>query len=467
MENPQITVAAIGPDSAALVTPAAMDAMRGARALVLRTERHGAAALLRGEGVPFETLDALYERCEDFDSLCATAAQTLIARAREAGTLCYAVPDPASDATVYALARALPQEMRLRAVGATTLAQSAAFAALCMGVDTENLRTVTALSAADLRVQADCPLAVTEIDNRRLASDVKLWLGDLYDDETTVYFLENAAEPLAQTRAILLCELDRQPRYDHRTAALIPAVSVYERERASYEDFAQVIARLRAPGGCPWDREQTHRSLRRYMIEEACEAAEAMDGDDPMKLADELGDVLLQVVLCSQIASEHRDFTDRDVTSLVTRKMISRHEHVFGTAKAQDADAVTSVWERAKRRERGEQTPLERALEVPKTLPALLRAQKVIARLTGARPDAGLPQEAEREARQALDALLCGGDGGKEAALGALLEACCKLAHALGLDAETALRSQTRAHLERLRAGETPPGAQSQPEEGR
>ena len=240
------------------------------------------------------------------------------------------------------------------------------------GVNTENLRTVTALSTAEMRVQADCPQVITEIDNRYLASDVKLWLSDLFDDETTVYFLQNAAEPGAAAQPIALCELDRQAHYDHRTAVLVPKVGVFERRRASYEDFVQVIARLRAPGGCPWDRAQTHHTLRQYMIEEACEAADAMDGDDEMKMADELGDVLLQVVLNSCIGAEHRAFTDRDVTSMAAHKMITRHEHVFGKARAESAQAVVSVWENAKKKERGEQTALERVLDVPLSLPALM-----------------------------------------------------------------------------------------------
>lgn len=107
--------------------------------------------------------------------------------------------------------------MALRVLGGVTLTDAAACAAIPFGVNTENLRTVTALSTAEMRVQADCPQVVTEIDNRYLASDVKLWLGDLFDDETTVYFLENAAEPGATARPIELCELDRQDHYDHRT----------------------------------------------------------------------------------------------------------------------------------------------------------------------------------------------------------------------------------------------------------
>ena len=447
-----ITIVALGPDSGELLTLGALSLMRGADALELRTARHGAADVVAREAIAFDTLDALYEDCEDFDELCARAAQALADRVRGVQTLCYAVSDPVSDATVRTLARALPEDVGLRVYGGVTLADGAACAAIPFGVDTENLRVVTALSTQGLRVQADCPQVITEIDNRYLASDVKLWLGDLFDDEMTVYFLENAAEPGAQARPILLCELDRQPRYDHRTAVLVPKVSVYERQRATYEDFLEVIARLRAPGGCPWDRAQTHHTLRQYMIEEACEAAEAMDGDDAMKIADELGDVLLQVVLNSCIGAEHRAFTDRDVTSLAARKMINRHEHVFGKATASDAQAVVSVWERAKKKERGEQSALERMEEVPASLPALMRAQKVIrrqAQAAGAEPDAGAARAQAAAAMQAL----CRPDAG-EAQLGEALEALCALAQSVGLDAEIALRSATARRIERQRAGE-------------
>ena len=451
-----ITIAALGPDDPKLMTLGAYEAMTGADVLVLRTERHGVADMLRARGVAFETLDALYGQCEDFDELCALAAQRLIALARKAERLCYAVSEPVSDATVRALAAALPEGFALRVTGGVTLSDGAAGAALALGVNTENLRTITALSLDALRPQADCPQVITEIDNRCLAGDVKLWLSDLFDDETTVYFLENAASADAQALPMplpmLLCELDRQPHYDHRTAVLVPAVSVFERSRATYEDFVTVIRRLRAPGGCPWDRAQTFHTLRQYMIEEACEAADAMEAGDPDKIADELGDVLLQVVLNSCIGAEHRAFTDRDVTSLAARKMITRHEHVFGQATAKDAQAVVSVWERAKKRERGEQSALERMEEVPASLPALMRAQKVIrrqAQASGAEMNVSCAREQAASAMQAL----CRPDAG-EGQLGAALEALCALAQAMGLDAEIALRSATARRIEGQRAGD-------------
>ncbi len=450
-----ITVAALGPDSAQMLTMGALDAMRQADALVLRTKHHKAVRLLQELEIEYKTLDALYEQCEDFDELCARAAAALIKKAQTVEQLCYAVSEPGSDATVRTLASALPEGMELRVIGGVSLSDCAACAVIPYGVNTENMRTVTALSVEELRVQADSPQVITEIDNRYIASDVKLWLSDLFEDEMTVYFLENAAQPGAVARPIMLCDLDRQEHYDHRTAVLVPRVSVYERSRATYEDFVEVIARLRGPGGCPWDRAQTHHTLRQYMIEEACEAAEAMDGEDDMKIADELGDVLLQVVLNSCIGAEHRTFTDRDVTSMAAHKMITRHEHVFGRAKADSAQAVTSVWENAKKKERGEQTALERVLDVPVSLPALMRGQKSIRREWQAKGETHARSEVIAHVRSAADAL-CAEDAGEEE-LGAALMSLCAAAHAMDLDAETALRAAIGLRIEQLRQEDKKP----------
>lgn len=130
MEPIMITITALGPDDASLLTLGAIEAMKGAKRLVLRTARHAAAAYLREMGVAFETLDALYEECEDFDELCEMAAEQLTSMARESGSLCYAVSEPVSDATVRALCAALDEDMSVRVLGGVTLAQGAACAAI-------------------------------------------------------------------------------------------------------------------------------------------------------------------------------------------------------------------------------------------------------------------------------------------------------------------------------------------------
>ena len=158
------------------------------------------------------------------------------------------------------------------------------------------------------------------------------------------------------------------------------------------------------------------------------------------------------MVLNSCIGAEHRAFTDRDVTSMAAHKMITRHEHVFGKAKADSAQAVTSVWENAKKKERGEQTALERVLDIAPSLPALMRAQKAVRREQQAKGEPSNLKAALEQARRAVDALTQEGAG--EGELGAALMSLCAAAHAMDLDAETALRSAIAANVERLRREE-------------
>ncbi len=150
-----------------------------------------------------------------------------------------------------------------------------------------------------------------------------------------------------------------------------------ENTKKSFRDLCDIIARLRAPDGCPWDREQTHQSLKKHMIEEAYEAAETFDGSDGMKMADELGDVLLQVVLHAQIGAEAGEFTIDDVTDAVCRKMIVRHPHIFGDKHFDTSEKVLDEWEAIKRKERGQTTLSEEMEGVSRALPALTWGEKL------------------------------------------------------------------------------------------
>lgn len=148
-------------------------------------------------------------------------------------------------------------------------------------------------------------------------------------------------------------------------------------KKKNFYDLCEIIEALRAPGGCPWDREQTHLSLKRYMIEEAYEAAETFESGDGAKMADELGDVLLQVVLHAQIGKENGEFTVDDITDAVSRKMITRHPHVFGDSEASKTDDVLNNWDEIKRRERGQEAVSEAMEGISKALPALTRGEKI------------------------------------------------------------------------------------------
>ena len=155
------------------------------------------------------------------------------------------------------------------------------------------------------------------------------------------------------------------------------ALKYVGKSRYTLEDLKEIITILRAPDGCPWDREQTHESNRRNFLEEAYEAAEAFDLDDPELMKEELGDVLMQVLFNIHMEEEAGRFTTDDVTDHVVRKLIFRHPHVFGTAAADTSEEVLVNWEALKRQEKGQQTTADAMDAVARSLPALWRADKL------------------------------------------------------------------------------------------
>lgn len=148
-------------------------------------------------------------------------------------------------------------------------------------------------------------------------------------------------------------------------------------KKYTYKDLLDIMVKLRSPGGCPWDRDQDHRSLKRYLIEEAYEVLEAIDEGDPVKLCDELGDLLLQVVFHAEIAGEAGQFDMEDVINAVSTKMVKRHRHVFGEEEAETPDDVMRIWEQVKKEEKGHETQTKVLKDVPGNLPSLMRSYKV------------------------------------------------------------------------------------------
>ena len=208
-----------------------------------------------------------------------------------------------------------------------------------------------------------------------------------------------------------------------------------------FDEFVDVIAALRAPDGCPWDREQTHASIAKNMVEEAYEAVHAIESDDVAELREELGDVLLQVVLHSQIAADGAEFTIDDVVSEITAKIIRRHPHVFGDAQAASADEVLVTWDRIKAGERASKN--QGLLDtVPHALPALMLAQQISRKAVSAGFEWESLDDVWEKVREELAELAAEEPGSPEAAdeIGDVLFTVVNLARKQGIDAETALR---------------------------
>jgi MazG family protein len=242
----------------------------------------------------------------------------------------------------------------------------------------------------------------------------------------------------------------------------------------AFRDFVAVVKALRTPGtGCPWDLEQDHRTLRPYLIEEAYEVLDAIDRGDDSALRDELGDLLLQVVLHAQLADDRAVFSITDVARGITEKMVRRHPHVFGHVQARDAGEVRRNWEQIKAAERrdagGESSQAEALARVPEGLPALLRAQRLDEKATPGDEGRGALEPLLRKLRQHLAALQAqasaGGPGDGAAGqtvepldvqIGRLLFDLCRLARRLGVSAEDSLRAYNRRFVEQGREDGSP-----------
>lgn len=236
-------------------------------------------------------------------------------------------------------------------------------------------------------------------------------------------------------------------------------VSCASEAAPAFEAFVDTIAQLRAPGGCPWDREQTHVSISRNMIEEAYEAVDAIEHEDARHLREELGDVLLQVVLQSQIAADAGEFTVADVCRDVNEKMIRRHPHVFGEAAASSAGEVLDLWDQVKLAEKsaaeGEEADQPEGLldSVPVSFPALLQAYKISRKAVSAGFEWDTVDDVwtkvEEEIAEFKEACATGTQAEKEMEFGDVLFSLVNVARKTGVDAETALRATCRKFRER------------------
>ena len=231
-------------------------------------------------------------------------------------------------------------------------------------------------------------------------------------------------------------------------------VDYQQKDHYSINDLLDIVRLLRGEGGCPWDREQTHQSIRSDFIEETCEVIEAIDLDDKALLREELGDVLLQVVFHCRIEEETSTFTFDDVCDEVCKKLIIRHPHVFGSVTANTTDQVLKNWDAIKMETKGQERYTDTLTSVAKSLPALMRAQKVGKRAMRAGMDFRCAEDAVAcigNEKSELDAAIANGDKANiEEEIGDLLFSCVNAARHLGVDAELALKSATEKFIKRF-----------------
>ena len=314
----------------------------------LRTKEHPVVQALVDEGLKYTSFDQIYEAHEAFEAVYAEMVQILI-EANEKGDIIYAVPGhPMVAERVVQLLLQLDIEVEVK--GGKSFLDDV-FARLKI----DPIEGFQLLNATDFTRNELClhqHIIFCQVYDVAMASNVKLTLLEIlpYDYEIFITIAVGSAEEVV--KKVLLHELDHEVIFNNLTSVYVPPVPK-DLLKQEFSFLRETIKVLRGPNGCPWDREQTHQSLKKHLVEETEELLEALDGDDDAHIIEELGDVLLQVMLHAQIGEDAGWFNIDDVIRGLNEKLIRRHPHVFGDVKAKDAEEALLIWKRMKKSEKG------------------------------------------------------------------------------------------------------------------
>jgi len=450
--SPGITLLGLGPGDPDLLTRQAWRILESSAEVYLRTRQHPTVA-----GFPphleIYSFDDLYETAQSFETVYSQIVEQVLALGRRPQGVIYAVPGHpfVAEATGPEIARRARQEgLPLRIVEGLSFLDPVYSA---LGLDPyPHTALVDALELATAHVPPfppSSPAIIAQLHSTAVAADVKLTLMALYPDEHPVQLVHAAGTAQARVESLALYEIDRSPSIGLLTALYVPPLG----PATSFEAFQEIIAHLRAPDGCPWDRQQTHLSLRTYLLEEVYEVLAALDAEDAQSLKEEFGDLLLQIVLHAQIAMEEGEFTMSELLQGIHTKIVRRHPHVFGDLELKDAQGVLQNWERLKEKERHANGNAEASLldGVALALPALVQAEQY--QLRAARvgfdwPDIqGVLNKLEEEL---LEVHAAQGTDERADEIGDVLFAVVNLARWYNLDPESALRAANQRFKSRF-----------------
>ncbi len=434
-----ITIVGLGPGDGRLLTRAAWEILSAAQVVYLRTGRHPAVADLPAN-VTCHTFDHLYETAESFAAVYETIIQELLQQAQQ-DDIIYAVPGHpfVGEATVTGLVEAAQAaDLPVVIVDGLSFVEPTLAAAR---IDALNgLQIYDALELVNYHyppLNPDSPLLLGQVYSRLIASEVKLALMAIFPDDHPVQLIHAAGGAAEQIEPLPLYAIDRSQSIDHLTSLYVPSLP----RLAGLSSLAETVAMLRSPEGCPWDREQTPQTLRPGLLEETIEVLTALDENDPDALCEELGDLLLHIVMQAQMASEAEEFKLTDVVTGIETKLKRRHPHVWGDWQVSGTGEVLRNWEQIKQAEKKGQRPSSLLNNVPDLLPALAQSQKIqhkVAKIGFDWPD--IDGVWDKLAEEMAELRAAATPEQRAAELGDLLFVAVNLARWLGVDAESSLR---------------------------
>ncbi|OGO32066.1 MAG: nucleoside triphosphate pyrophosphohydrolase [Chloroflexi bacterium RBG_16_54_11] len=457
---PHVTLVGLGPGNPELLTVQARQLLDTIPEIYLRTSQHPTIAGFPAS-LKVHSFDGLYENSQSYQRVYEQIVEQVLELARRPQGVVYAVPGHpyVAEATCPVIAERARQEgIPVQVIEGLSFIEPTLTA---LGIDPlPHLAIVDALELAIAHTPPfppDAPALIAQIHSRAVANEVKLTLMETYPDEHPVRLVHAAGTHAELVEDLPMHAIDQSPAIGLLTSLYLPPLE----KGASFESFQEIIAHLRAPDGCPWDREQTHQTLRTNLLEETYEALATLDADDPEHMREEFGDLLLQITLHAQIANEYGEFDINQVIKGIYDKIIRRHPHVFGDWKVAGVENVLQNWEKLKAAERSEELAdyggKEKGLldGVAIALPALAQAEEIQSRVARVGFDwadeRGIVDKINEECHELLAAPDLAARAGE---LGDLLFSVVNLARHYEIDAESALReTNTRfrkrfAHIE-------------------
>lgn len=445
-----IKIIGLGPGSSGDLTIKAIEVMKNAKKVYLRTFKHPNVDYIKKSGIIFDTFDGMYDSAEDFDSLYLEIANIIV----NEEDVVYAVPGHplVAEKSVEHIIKMCEQQGReYELITALSFID-----AVISAVKIDPVKGLKIIDGLQLDTQEPDTLSsniVTQMYNKFVASNIKIKLMDYYDDEQEVYIIKAAGvEGLERIEKVCLYEIDRVEWVDYLTSLYIPPCTVNKKH--GFKDLVSIINTLRGENGCPWDREQTHESLEKCLIEECYEVIEAIRNKDTENLCEELGDLLLQVVFHSSIASDYDGFSIQDVTNTVTEKMIKRHPHIFSDVSIETSDDVLDNWEAIKMKEKNQESYTKVLKDIPMNFPGLLRAQKLQDKARKVGFDFDNTEETIEKITEELDEMLEAYKGGSkeeiEEEIGDLLFSIVNFSRFLKINSEICLTNTIEKFIKRF-----------------
>lgn len=417
-----ITVVGLGCEEGQ-ITLAGAQVAEQARCAYVKTALTDTYRFFEERQICVQSLDFIYESAENFDELDQKIAQFLMEKERENGEIAYFVNGSGSDDRSVEL---LSRSTEIRII--PSVSRAAATAPPCVGATAISAYELTSLKGFDYDTRL--PLIVTDIDNAYIASEVKLVLSNLLGDEQRVS-LDGIEMPLYET--------DRAYRYDYKTTLYVPALTLTDKIRFNFSDLYCIMRMLLGENGCPWDKAQTHESIRKNAVEEAYELVDAIDNDDLDNLIEETGDVLLQAVFHCVIGEDCAEYNVQDALSILCRKLIDRHTHIFGSVKAANEEEALAAWDAAKAKEKKYTSLRDKMRKVAKALPAAERAYKYMSAAAKAGFEFSSVDQIADKVKEELNEYLSADDKDREAEGGDLMLACVNALRWYQVDPELAL----------------------------